>query len=61
MTTVFVVVDHICEADINVSIFSTRELAEQFIADHRAEHEFLGIEEFTVDEKIRCCNAEPTR
>jgi hypothetical protein len=58
---VFVVIDHICEADIVVAVFSTRAKAKRFIKEHKDDpyapsvnarkYEGLDIEDFEVDKE----------
>ena len=54
---VFVVVDHICEADIVIAVFSEQEAAKKFVSENswpRTKHykyESLAIEEFVLDEE----------
>jgi hypothetical protein len=55
----FVVVDHVCEADVNVAVFSTKKKARDFIRSVRNEpyspnvnarkYECLDVEEFVID------------
>jgi putative intracellular protease/amidase len=55
----FVVIDHLCEADEVVRVFSTREKAKAFIKAHKDDlyspntnakrYDHLAIEEFEID------------
>jgi hypothetical protein len=57
----FVVIDHICEADIVVAVFSTKEKAKRFIKKHKDDryspdsrvrrYEGLDIEEHELDKE----------
>jgi hypothetical protein len=59
---VSVVIDHICEADILVGVFSTRQKAKRFIKEHKNDpysphvnarkYEGLDIEDCEVDELV---------
>lgn len=60
--TIFIVMDHYCEGDSVIAVFSTNAFAQEFIREHENDpysdeipdrrYDSLEIEEFTVDELV---------
>jgi hypothetical protein len=60
---VFIVVDHVCEADVNVAVFNTRAKAQKFVIENRdaidprgprghfRKYESLAVEEFELNQE----------